>query len=93
MSARRARRPVLCWLRRLLRLAAAARRLARRLARRRRGPLVDGLGLPTARHPENVAAELPERDEEWLASAAAELWPEDEYAEIVRAYHPGGDQS
>jgi hypothetical protein len=42
--------------------------------------LVDPAGFPSARHPEALEAELPEPDEEWLASVAADLWPADEYA-------------
>jgi hypothetical protein len=41
--------------------------------------LVDPAGFPSARHPEALEAELPARDEEWLASVAADLWPADEY--------------
>jgi hypothetical protein len=36
-----------------------------------------------ARHPERLAGELPEGQEEWLAGLAAELWPDDEYAQII----------
>jgi hypothetical protein len=41
--------------------------------------LVDPAGFPSARHPEALEGELPEPDEEWLASVAADLWPADEY--------------
>jgi hypothetical protein len=41
--------------------------------------LVGPAGFPSARHPEALEAELPEPDEEWLASVAADLWPADEY--------------
>jgi hypothetical protein len=41
--------------------------------------LVDAAGFPSPRHPEDLAGELPEGDEEWLARVAAQLWPEDEY--------------
>jgi hypothetical protein len=41
--------------------------------------LVDPAGFPSPRHPEDLAGELPEGDEEWLAGVAAALWPEDEY--------------
>jgi hypothetical protein len=41
--------------------------------------LVDPAGFPSACHPEALEAELPEPDEEWLASVAADLWPADEY--------------
>jgi hypothetical protein len=51
---------------------------------RRRGPLTDRLGFPTARHPESITRELPGAQEEWLAGIAAALWPEDEYVEIIR---------
>jgi hypothetical protein len=54
------------------------------------GPLIDSLGFPTSCHPENLSSELPERDEEWLADRAAELWPEDEYVEFVRRDRPDG---
>ena len=40
------------------------------------------LGVPR-RHPEWVTRELPEALEERLAALAEELWPGDEYAEIV----------
>jgi len=84
-------RPLPRWRRAVLRIAAAPLLLARR----RRGPLVDGLGFPTPRHPEDLTAELPMRDEGWLAVLAGELWPDDEYAEILRCYWPdpgkGGD--
>jgi hypothetical protein len=43
--------------------------------------LVDPAGFPSARHPEALEGELPESDEEWLASVAADLWPADEYGE------------
>jgi hypothetical protein len=43
--------------------------------------MVDATGLPQCPHPESLAAELPESDEEWLASVAADLWPADEYGE------------
>jgi predicted pyridoxine 5'-phosphate oxidase superfamily flavin-nucleotide-binding protein len=51
---------------------------ARRAERRAR----KSIGMP-ARHPERLTAELPEADEEWLAGVAAELWPDDEYAQII----------
>jgi len=56
---------------------AALRRLLRR------GPMVDGLGFPSRRHPESLAAELPDGDERWLAELAAGLWPDDEYTNII----------
>jgi hypothetical protein len=71
---------------RQLTLRAAAVLL--RVVRRRRGPWVDDLGFPTARHPEDVIRELPEADEEWLGELAAVLWPDDEYAEILRRDPP-----
>jgi hypothetical protein len=40
------------------------------------------LGMP-ARHPERITAELPGHQEEQLAALAAELWPDDEYAQII----------
>jgi hypothetical protein len=55
--------------------------------RRRRRPLV-AAGLPTRRHPESLERELPEGDEEWLAGLGAELWPSDEYGEIIRELRP-----
>jgi hypothetical protein len=55
-----------------------------------RGPLTDHLGFPSPRHPENLKRELRKRDEEWLAAVAAQLWPADEYAEIVRRDPPEG---
>jgi hypothetical protein len=35
------------------------------------------------RHPERLTRELPESEEEQLAGLAAELWPDDEYAQII----------
>ena len=43
------------------------------------GAMVDAAGRPSARHPETLAGELPEADEEWLAGVTADLWPADEY--------------
>jgi hypothetical protein len=40
------------------------------------------IGMPAA-HPEKITAELPGRQEEWLAALAAALWPGDEYAPII----------
>lgn len=40
------------------------------------------MGMP-ARHPERITRELPEADEEWLAGLAAQLWPDDEFTEII----------
>ena len=40
------------------------------------------MALP-ARHPERITCGLPEGDEEMLAALAAELWPGDEYAQII----------
>ena len=40
------------------------------------------IGVP-ARHPEWVTRELPAAQEEELARLAAELWPDDEYAEVI----------
>ena len=47
------------------------------------------IGMP-ARHPERITAGLRRRQEKWLAGLAAELWPADEYAAIVRDTRPGG---
>lgn len=49
-------------------------------------PMVDRVGFPTSSHPDSMTAELPDRDETWLAALAAGLWPADEYASIVRQY-------
>ena len=49
------------------------------------------IGMP-ARHPERITAELRHRDEEWLAALAADLWPADEYAEIIRDTRSQGGQ-
>jgi hypothetical protein len=40
------------------------------------------IGMPL-KHPERITRDLPDRDEEWLAEAAASLWPDDEYAEVT----------
>jgi hypothetical protein len=40
------------------------------------------IGMP-ARHPERIIGALPGGQEEWLAAAAAALWPHDEYARII----------
>jgi hypothetical protein len=40
------------------------------------------LGMPD-RHPERITRELAPPLEEWLASVAAGLWPDDEYADII----------
>ena len=58
------------------------------LARRRERAARTAIGMP-ARHPERITAELRRRDEDWLAGLATDLWPEDEYAQIVRDTHPG----
>jgi hypothetical protein len=47
------------------------------------------IGMP-ARHPERITRELSFGQEEWLAGVAARLWPEDEYAEIIRETRPHG---
>lgn len=39
-------------------------------------------GLP-AEHPESMILELAPADEVWLAAVSNDLWPADEYAEIV----------
>lgn len=54
---------------------------------RRRRPLVDA-GLPTRCHPESLERVLPEGDEEWLYRVRRELWPLDEYDEIIREVRP-----
>lgn len=45
-------------------------------------------------HPESMTAELDPGDEEYLASLADELWPEDEYVELEHTTdgeeEPGG---
>jgi hypothetical protein len=74
-----------------LRLTIALARITHRrgpLARRRERAARTAIGMP-ARHPERVTAELRRREEDWLAGLAADLWPEDEYAQIVRDTHPG----
>jgi hypothetical protein len=48
-----------------------------------RPPMVDRRGFPTPAHPESLAAELPEADEWRLADLADELWPGDEYADLI----------
>jgi len=42
----------------------------------------DVIGMPY-RHPESITRELPGRQEEALAAIGAELWPDDEWAEII----------
>jgi hypothetical protein len=42
----------------------------------------EAIGMP-ARHPERITAELPEDQEERLAALAAELWPDDDYVQII----------
>jgi hypothetical protein len=42
----------------------------------------EALGMP-AGHPERITAELPEDQEEQLAALAAELWPDDDYVQII----------
>lgn len=60
----------------LRRLAACARRgKSERDARK-------AMGM-SARHPERLTRELPEADEEWLGALAAELWPDDEFTQII----------
>ncbi len=59
------------------------------LARRRERAARAAIGMP-ARHPERITAELGRRQEEWLAAVAARLWPQDEYAQIVRDTRPDG---
>jgi hypothetical protein len=67
--------------------ARTLRRLAARLAARIRAGKAERdarkeMGMPV-RHPERLTRELPEVDEEWLAALAAELWPGDEYTQII----------
>ena len=45
-----------------------------------------------ARHPELITAELPEYQEEQLAALAAELWPDDDYVQIITETRPEGQQ-
>ena len=40
------------------------------------------IGMP-ARHPERITADLPARQEDYLAALADALWPADEYATII----------
>ena len=40
------------------------------------------IGMP-ARHPERIIGGLPGGQDEWLAAAAAALWPRDEYDRII----------
>jgi hypothetical protein len=42
----------------------------------------EALGM-AARHPERLTDELPEHQEEGLAALAAELWPDDDYVQII----------
>lgn len=35
------------------------------------------------RHPERLTGELPAAQEDWLTAAAEEMWPQDEYTEII----------
>ncbi len=51
-------------------------------ARRREQAARAAIGMP-ARHPERITRELPAGHEEWLAAACAELWPADEYTQII----------
>ena len=74
----------------MTRLPARVAQLARSrgpLARRQERAARTAIGMP-ARHPERIIRELPHRDEEWLAATAACLWPDDEYAEIIRDTRP-----
>lgn len=45
-------------------------------------------GLPTRHHPESLERVLPEGDEEWLYRVRRELWPSDEYDEIIEGFRP-----
>jgi hypothetical protein len=40
------------------------------------------VGMPV-RHPERITRELPAPQEEWLAAVADDLWPDDEYGDII----------
>jgi hypothetical protein len=42
----------------------------------------DMLGMP-GKHPESLTRELPAKQEAKLAALAAELWPADEWADII----------
>jgi len=76
-------------------IATIPRALAR-LAGRLRGGKAErdarkSIGMPR-RHPERLTRELPEANEEWLAATAAELWPQDEYAQIIAETREEGQQ-
>ena len=51
----------------------------------------EAIGMP-ARHPEQITAELPEDQEEQLAALAAELWPDDDYVQIITETRREGQQ-
>jgi hypothetical protein len=51
----------------------------------------EAIGMP-ARHPERITAELPEDQEEQLAALAAELWPDDDYVQIITETRQEGQQ-
>lgn len=78
----------------MTRLAAAVAGLARRAGwvapalPWREAAARQAIGMP-ARHPERITRGLRRRQEKWLAAVAAELWPADEYARIVRDTRPG----
>lgn len=79
---------------RLRALTARVARLARAggpAARRRERAGRAAIGMP-AGHPERITGELRGGQEEWLAALAARLWPDDEYAQIVRDTRPGGGE-
>jgi hypothetical protein len=70
-----------------MKAAAIAVRVLRRLAARTRAGKAErdarkAMAMPT-RHPERLTAELPEGQEEWLAGLASDLWPDDEFTEII----------
>jgi hypothetical protein len=66
------------------------RALARR-ARHGPGSLVDQLGFPSPRHPESLSRELRKRHEDWLAAAAAGLWPAAEGYVVTVRRDPAGE--
>jgi hypothetical protein len=72
---REGRRPGAAW-------DGCAARIRTRAAVKAERTVRAALGMP-ARHPERLTGELPERQEEQLAALAAELWPDDKYAQII----------
>ena len=79
-----------------MKAAAIAVRVLRWLAARIRAGKAErdareALGMP-AGHPERITAELPEDQEEQLAALAAELWPDDDYVQIITETRQEGQQ-